>query len=128
MSGAGFLAVGAGAAIGAWIRWWLSVALNPVLPSLLLGTLAANLVGGYLMGLAMAIMEHFQTLSHELRLLMTTGFLGGLTTFSAFSGEATALLMQQQYAWLAALTTAHVLGSILMTVAGIATVRALLGA
>jgi CrcB protein len=128
MTGAGFLAVGAGAAIGAWIRWWLSIALNPVLPSLPLGTLAANLVGGYLMGLAMAIMEHFQTLSPELRLLVTTGFLGGLTTFSAFSGEATTLLAQQQYGWLAALTTAHVAGSILMTVAGIATVRAFLGA
>lgn len=127
MSGAGFLAVGVGAAAGAWIRWWLSIALNPVLPSLPLGTLAANLVGGYLMGLAMAILEHFQTLSPELRLLVTTGFLGGLTTFSAFSGEATALLAQQQYGWLATLTTAHVAGSILMTVAGIATVRALLG-
>ena len=128
MSGAGFLAVGAGAALGAWMRWWLSILLNPVLPSLPLGTLAANLVGGYLMGLALAIMEHSQTLSPELRLLVTTGFLGGLTTFSAFSGEATALLIQHQYGWLAALTTAHVVGSILMTVAGIATVRALLGA
>lgn len=128
MTGAGFLAVGVGAAVGAWMRWWLSIVLNPVLPSLPLGTLAANLVGGYLMGLALAILEHSQTLSPELRLLVTTGFLGGLTTFSAFSGEATALLMQQQYAWLAALTTAHVVGSILMTVAGIATVRALLGA
>ena len=128
MTGAGFLAVGVGAAVGAWMRWWLSIVLNPVLPSLPLGTLAANLIGGYLMGLALAILEHSQTLSPELRLLVTTGFLGGLTTFSAFSGEATALLMQQQYAWLAALTTAHVVGSILMTVAGIATVRALLGA
>ena len=128
MTGAGFLAVGAGAAIGAWIRWWLSIALNPVLPSLPLGTLAANLIGGYLMGLAMAFMEHFQTFSPELRLLVTTGFLGGLTTFSAFSGEAAALLTQQQYSWLAALTTAHVAGSILMTIAGIATVRAFLGA
>jgi CrcB protein len=128
MSVAGFLAVGVGAAAGAWIRWWLSIALNAALPALPLGTLTANLVGGYLMGLAMATLEHFQTLSPEVRLLVTTGFLGGLTTFSAFSGEATALLMQHQYGWLAALTTAHVAGSILMTVAGIATVRALLGA
>jgi len=128
MNAAGFLAVGAGAAVGAWVRWWLSVLLNPIVPSLPLGTLAANLVGGYLMGIAMGFLEHTQTLSPELRLLVTTGFLGGLTTFSAFSGEATALLMQHQYGWLAAITTAHVAGSILMTVAGIATVRALLGA
>jgi len=128
MNAAGFLAVGAGAAVGAWVRWWLSALLNPIIPSLPLGTLAANLVGGYLMGIAMGFLEHAQALSPELRLLVTTGFLGGLTTFSAFSGEATALLMQNQYGWLAAITTAHVAGSILMTVAGIATVRALLGA
>jgi fluoride exporter len=123
MNAAGFLAVGAGAAIGAWMRWGLSVLLNPIVPSLPLGTLAANLVGGYLMGIAMAVMEQSQALSPELRLLITTGFLGGLTTFSAFSAEATTLLTQQQYGWFAALTTAHVAGSILMTIAGIATVR-----
>jgi CrcB protein len=128
MNAAGFLAVGAGAAIGAWMRWGLGVLLNPIVPSLPLGTLAANLVGGYLMGIAMAVMEQGQALSPELRLLVTTGFLGGLTTFSAFSGEATALLMQHQYAWFAAIATAHVVGSILMTVAGIVTVRALIGA
>ena len=123
MNGAGFLAVGVGAAVGAWVRWGLSVLLNPVVPSLLVGTLAANLIGGYLIGIAMAFFEQARTLSPELRLLVTTGFLGGLTTFSAFSAEATMLLTQQQYGWLAALTVAHVAGSILMTVAGIATVR-----
>jgi CrcB protein len=128
MSAAGFLAVGAGAAAGAWMRWWLSVLLNPIVPSLPLGTLAANLIGGYLMGVAMAVLEHSQTLSPELRLLVTTGFLGGLTTFSAFSAEATTLLSQQQYGWFAALTTAHVAGSILMTLAGIGTVRFFAGA
>ena len=128
MSAAGFLAVGAGAAAGAWMRWWLSVLLNPIVPSLPLGTLAANLIGGYLMGVAMAVLEHSQTLSPELRLLVTTGFLGGLTTFSAFSAEATSLLSQQQYGWFAALAAAHVAGSILMTVAGIGTVRFFAGA
>jgi CrcB protein len=127
MNAAGFLAVGAGAAVGAWMRWWLSVLLNPIVPSLLLGTLAANLIGGYLIGIAMAFFEQAQTLSPELRLLVTTGFLGGLTTFSAFSAEATMLLTQQQYGWFAALAVAHVAGSILMTVAGIATVRFALG-
>ena len=128
MNAAGFLAVGAGAAIGAWVRWWLSVLLNPIIPSLPLGTLVANLVGGYLMGIAMGMVQHAQLLSPELRLLVTTGFLGGLTTFSSFSGEAAALLGQQQYGWFAALLAAHVAGSILMTMAGIVTVRFVVGA
>ena len=128
MNAAGFLAVGAGAAVGAWVRWWLSVLLNPIIPSLPLGTLVANLVGGYLMGIAMGMVQHAQLLSPELRLLVTTGFLGGLTTFSAFSGEAAALLGQQQYGWFAALLAAHVAGSILMTMAGIVTVRFVVGA
>jgi CrcB protein len=128
MSAAGFLAVGVGAAVGAWLRWWLSILLNAIVPLLPLGTLTANLIGGYLMGIAMAVLEHSQTLSPELRLLVTTGFLGGLTTFSAFSAEATTLLSQQQYGWFAALTTAHVVGSILMTLAGIGTFRFFAGA
>ena len=123
MNAAGFLAVGLGAAVGAWMRWWLSVLLNPILPALPLGTLTANLVGGYLMGIAMGLVQHAQMFSPELRLLAMTGFLGGLTTFSAFSGEAAALLGEQQYTWFAALISAHVVGSILMTIAGIATVR-----
>jgi CrcB protein len=127
MNAAGFLAVGAGAAVGAWLRWGLSVLLNPILPAMPLGTLTANLVGGYLMGVAMGVVQHAQLLSPELRLLVTTGFLGGLTTFSAFSGEAAALLGQQQYGWFAALIGAHVLGSILLTIAGIVTVRLALG-
>ena len=127
MNAAGFLAVGVGAAVGAWLRWWLNTLLNPILPLLPLGTLAANLVGGYLMGVAMAILEQAQTLSPELRLLATTGFLGGLTTFSAFSGEAAGLLGQQQYGWFAVLILTHVAGSILMTVAGILTIRFAVG-
>lgn len=127
MSAAGFLAVGAGAAVGAWLRWWLSVLLNPIVPALPLGTLVSNLVGGYLMGIALGVIQHAQVLSPELRLLITTGFLGGLTTFSAFSGEAAALLGQQQYGWFAALIAAHVAGSILMTIAGILSVRLAVG-
>ena len=127
MSAAGFVAVGVGAAIGAWMRWWLSVLLNPIIPALPLGTLVSNLVGGYLMGVAMAVLGHAQTLSPELRLLVTTGFLGGLTTFSAFSAEATTLLTQNQYGWFAALVAAHVVGSILMTIAGVASVRFVAG-
>jgi CrcB protein len=128
MSVAGFAAVGFGAAAGAWMRWWLGIALNHVVPTLPLGTLAANLIGGYLIGLAVALMEHYQALPPELRLFVITGFLGGLTTFSTFSAEAATLLMHQQGAWFAALIAAHVAGSILMTLAGIATIRLIIGA
>jgi CrcB protein len=114
------VAVGAGAAGGAWLRWGLSAWLNPVFPTIPLGTLAANLGGGLMMGIAMSVLGHYEALAPELRLLVTTGFLGGLTTFSTFSGEATTLLTRGQYAWSAALIALHVAGSIAMTVAGIA--------
>jgi CrcB protein len=119
----GLLAVGGGAAMGAWLRWWLSVMFNPVLPSLPLGTLAANLIGGYLIGVAFAAFTHFQALAPETRLFVVTGFLGGLTTFSSFSGEAAVLIGRAQYGWTAALLVAHVVGSIAMTFAGIASFR-----
>jgi CrcB protein len=122
----GLLAVGGGAAAGAWLRWWLSVVLNPLLPSLPLDTLTANLVGGYLIGMAFAAFTHFQTLSPELRLLLVTGFLGGLTTFSTFSAEAAELLSREQYGWTAVLLASHVAGSIAMTFAGAASLRAVL--
>ncbi len=126
MTGAAVLAVGAGAAAGAWLRWWLGIVLNPLLPTLPLGTLAANLIGGGLMGVALAALTHFEALAPEMRLLITTGFLGGLTTFSTFSGEAVTLLARQQHAWAAALIAAHVIGSIAMTFAGIGLMRLLL--
>lgn len=121
-----FVAVGVGAAVGAWMRWALAAVLNPVFPTLPLGTLAANLVGGFLMGVAMALMNHFQAMAPELRLLMTTGFLGGLTTFSTFSAETTVLFTRGQLGWAAAIIVAHVAGSVLMTVAGIAITEAML--
>ena len=83
----GFVAVGLGAAVGAWMRWGLGIALNPVFPTVPLGTLAANLIGGLLMGFAMEVLTRHAVLSPEIRLLATTGFLGGLTTFSTFSLE-----------------------------------------
>ena len=122
----GLLAVGGGAAAGAWLRWWLGIVLNPVFPTVPLGTLAANLIGGGLIGMALALLSHFEALAPELRLLVTTGFLGGLTTFSTFSAEAATLLARQQHGWAAVLIGAHVVGSIAMTFAGIGLVRLLL--
>jgi len=83
MNAMGFVAVGAGAAIGAWMRWGLSVALNQIIPNLPLGTLASNLIGGYLVGIAVEVFMHHSTLTPEWRLFIVTGFLGGLTTFTA---------------------------------------------
>ncbi len=118
-----FLAVGIGAAIGAWLRWGLGVWLNPALPQLPLGTLSANLVGGYLVGLAVAFFMQHPGLSPEWRLLIITGFLGGLTTFSTFSTETVTLLARGQYAWSMAIIAAHLGGSLLMTVLGIQTLK-----
>jgi CrcB protein len=122
----GLLAVSAGAAVGASLRWWLSLALNPVFPTLPLGTLAANLVGGYLIGLVLGALPHFDALSPEVRLLITTGFLGGLTTFSTFSAEAATLISRDQLGWAALHVSGHLAGSLIMTFAGIATVRVIL--
>lgn len=123
MTSLGFLAVGIGAALGAWLRWWLGIVLNPLFPTLPLGTLSANLIGGYLIGVAIAALSHFEALPPEVRLLVITGFLGGLTTFSTFSAEASTLLGRAQYGWATALIVVHVAGSIAMTIAGIGTVR-----
>ncbi|MBE0621577.1 MAG: fluoride efflux transporter CrcB [Burkholderiales bacterium] len=120
MSFSGFIAIGGGAAVGAWVRWMLGLLLNPIFPTLPLGTLAANLVGGWLMGLAMGFLAHFEALPPEMRLFVTTGFLGGLTTFSTFSAETATLISHEQYGWTAAIVTAHVIGSVLMTLVGIA--------
>lgn len=121
----GFTAVGLGAALGAWLRWGLSTFLNPVFSALPLGTLIANLFGGYLMGLAMGVFALGSSVSPEMRLFITTGFLGGLTTFSAFSAEAVHLLSRGEYGWASAHILSHVIGSLLMTGLGILTVQLL---
>ena len=118
-----FIAVGLGAAIGAWLRWGLGLLLNPVLPELPLGTLFANLVGGYLIGLAVAFFMQHPGLSPEWRLLIITGFLGGLTTFSTFSAETVTLLARGQYVWGMGIVAAHLGGSLLMTVLGMQTFK-----
>lgn len=118
-----FLAIGTGAAFGAWLRWGFGLWLNPVLPELPLGTLAANLAGGYLIGLAVAFFTQYPGIAPEWRLLVITGFLGALTTFSTFSAETVTLLMRGQYAWGSAIIVTHLCGSLLMTVLGIQTFR-----
>ncbi|TAL83446.1 MAG: fluoride efflux transporter CrcB [Rhodanobacter sp.] len=122
----GFIAIGLGGAIGCWLRWGLGVLFNPIFPTLPLGTLAANLTGGLLMGLAMGLFRHFQAVSPELQLFVMTGFLGGLTTFSTFSAEASTLLLRQQYLWFSAHVLVHVTGSLAMTVLGLTVTRSLL--
>ena len=121
-----FLAVGLGAFAGAVVRWLLGIALNPILPALPLGTLAANLGGGLVIGMMLGLFAHYETVPIVWRLAITTGFLGGLTTFSAFSAETVTLLLRQQYGWTAAIIAAHVVGSLLMTLAGIGLVRMVL--
>jgi fluoride exporter len=118
-----FTAIGLGAAIGAWIRWGLGLWLNPAVPDLPLGTLSANLIGGYLVGFAVAFFMQYPNLSPEWRLFAITGFLGGLTTFSTFSAETVTLLMRGQYAWGSAIIITHLGGSLLMTVLGIQTFK-----
>jgi CrcB protein len=120
-----FAAVGIGAALGAWLRWGFSAWLNPTVPRFPLGTLAANLVGGYLVGLAVAYFALRLDFPPALRLFAITGFLGGLTTFSTFSAEVTELLAQGNYATGLALAAAHLAGSLALTAAGFATFRAL---
>jgi len=129
MAAVSWIAVGGGAALGAWLRWGLGIALNAsMLP---MGTLIANLGGGLLMGMAMAYFMATPSMAtssmatlqqNELRLFIMTGFLGGLTTFSAFSAEAFNFLHKQQYAWAAVHISSHVVGSLLMTAIGFATV------
>jgi CrcB protein len=118
-----FLAVGAGAALGAWLRWGFGALLNPIFPSMPLGTLAANLLGGYLVGVAVAVFAQHPGLAPEARLLVITGFLGGLTTFSTFSAEAVHLLTRGEYTWAAAHMASHLVGSLTMTLVGLLTVK-----
>lgn len=123
----GFVSVGLGAMLGAWLRWWLGMTMNSLLPTLAVGTLAANLIGGYLVGFAMGYFEHIHSVGSETRLFITTGFLGGLTTFSAFSGETMTLLLRAEYLWAALNIGANVIGSLLMTLLGVGTILLLRG-
>lgn len=116
------IAISLGAALGALLRWVLGAKLNSLFPTIPPGTLAANLIGAYLVGLAIAFFATFTALAPEWRLLVITGFCGGLTTFSTFSAELIPLLQQGRLSWALGAVALHVAGSVLMTFAGIATV------
>lgn len=120
-----WLAVGCGAAIGAWLRWGLAIWMNALHDHLPLGTLLANLGGGYAIGIAIAFVEQHPEWPIEWRLFAITGFLGALTTFSTFSAEAMLLLQRGDYAWALGHVALHVLGSITLCFAGFATYQAL---
>lgn len=115
-----FAAVGAGAAVGAWLRWGLGLLLNPLFLAIPLGTLAANLLGGLLMGASLAWIHALPEMPPAVRLLLTTGLLGGLTTFSTFSAEGLHLMQRGEWGWLALHTVVHVAGSLFMAWAGYA--------
>lgn len=115
------LSICIGASFGATLRWWLGLSLNALFPTIPPGTLVANLLGGYLIGLSLSFFAQHPALSPEWRLLVITGFLGGLTTFSTFSGEVTQLLQQGRWLWAGASISTHVAGSLVMTLLGMAT-------
>jgi CrcB protein len=120
-----WIAVAVGAALGAWLRWGLTIFLGQLHAHIQLGTLVANLVGGYLIGLALGFFDTMPALSPAWRLFVVTGFLGGLTTFSSFSAEAMVLLQRGHYGWALGHSALHLLGSIGCCVAGYATWRAI---
>ena len=123
VTGIGLIAIGVGAAIGAWARWALAVLFNASFPLLPMGTLAANVIGGFGIGLAIEIFSRHAGLSEELRLFVITGFLGALTTFSTFSAEIVVLLARAHYGWALLLAGAHLAGSLIATLGGIFLVR-----
>lgn len=118
-----WLAVGLGAALGAWLRWGLSLWLNTAGDILPWGTLAANWGGGFVIGFLVALFEAHPFVPPEWRLFLITGFLGGLTTFSTFSAEAMLLLQRGDYLWAVAHSGLHLLGSIALCAAGFAVYR-----
>ncbi len=113
------MVIAVGASLGAWLRWILGMKLNALFPTIPPGTVVANMVGGYIIGLAIAFLAASPTLSPEWRLLIITGFCGGLTTFSTFSAETVALIQEGRLVWALGSISLYVLGSLAMTAAGL---------
>jgi len=116
-------AISLGASLGALLRWCFSQNFNPILATLPLGTLASNLVGGYLVGLTVSWLGAHPEFPPEVRLLLVTGFLGGLTTFSTYSAEVVSLMTDGRYAWALGVALIHLMGSFALTALGMATYR-----
>jgi fluoride exporter len=123
MNFSAILSIGIGAALGALLRWWLGLKLNTVFPTIPLGTLSANIIGGFLIGIFMGMTKDHAYISENVRLAITTGFLGGLTTFSTFSAETVNLIAHREYFWSSFMVIGHVAGSILATICGIYTTK-----
>ena len=119
------IAIALGAALGALLRWWFGLRLNSMLPQMPLGTLSANLVAAYVVGVGMAAFAGMPQLSPQWRLFIITGFCGGLSTFSTFSAEVVALLMHQRYVLALGTAALHLFGSLLLTALGLYTYRLL---
>jgi CrcB protein len=117
------IAISVGASLGALLRWWFGSQLNSLFPTFPPGTLSANLVGGYIIGIAIAFFATYSAIAPEWRLLIITGFCGGLTTFSTFSAEIVTMLQQGRSLWAVSAAAVHLGGSVLMTLAGITTVH-----
>ncbi|WP_247257495.1 fluoride efflux transporter CrcB [Pseudomonas moorei] len=115
------LVIAVGASLGAWLRWLLGIKLNALFPTIPPGTVVANMVGGYIIGFAIAFLAASPSLSPEWRLLVITGFCGGLTTFSTFSAETVALIQEGRLLWALGSVSLHVVGSLVMTAAGLLT-------
>ncbi|MES2237158.1 MAG: fluoride efflux transporter CrcB [Pseudomonadota bacterium] len=114
------IAISLGSSLGALLRWGLGIQLNSLFPTVPPGTLSANLIGGYIIGLAVGYFAQAPDIAPEWRLLIITGFCGGLTTFSTFSAEVVDLLQQGRLNWAVGAIAIHVTGSLLMTLAGLA--------
>jgi len=117
------LSIFVGAGLGALLRWVLSLSLNAILPAVPLGTLASNLIGAYLIGIAVVLFLAKESLPPEGRLFVITGFMGGLTTFSTFSAEVVTLLEQSRYGWALLEIALHLIGSLTLTALGMWSAR-----
>jgi CrcB protein len=120
------LSISVSASLGALLRFWLGTSLNSIFPTIPLGTLAANVIGGFLMGIFITVTKNHVYIPEVARLTIATGFLGGLTTFSTFSAESVTLLFHGQYFWFIAIILGHVVGSIAATILGMYTAKILI--
>ena len=113
-----FLLIGFSAAIGAWLRWLIGAGVAGFFPGLPYGTLAVNLIGGLLMGFSIAFFQLMTNITEELRLIINVGFLGGLTSFSAYTADIFQLIQKGEVAMALLLMFAHVVGALALCYVG----------